>query len=339
MVPQVMLSGQGPRFSRIVHGWWRLNGWGLDRKGICHLIEGCVTQGITTFDHADIYGEYTCEELFGSALADSGVDRTAIQLVTKCGIKLVSPRRPSHRIKSYDTSCAHIVASVENSLRCLQTDYIDLLLIHRPNPLIDPREVNEAFVRLRQSGKVRHFGVSNFLPHQWESLASKLEVPLVTNQIEYSVMNLAAHGDGNIDWCQKLEIRPMAWSPFGGGRLFFRRFSPGQATSRNAHSDRPRMGGSVPRSDRYGLDPQASGGICAGIGYRQSGAYSQRGSGVADRPVGRAVVRNPAGVSQSGCAIVIGQRGRLNQKISREGSRIVSISSHPWRPRWLNNTG
>lgn len=220
MVPHVMLSEQGPRFSRIVHGWWRLNGWGLDRKGICHLIEGCVTQGITTFDHADIYGEYTCEELFGSALADSGVDRTAIQLVTKCGIKLVSPRRPSHRIKSYDTSCAHIVASVENSLRCLQTDYIDLLLIHRPNPLIDPREVNEAFVRLRQSGKVRHFGVSNFLPHQWESLASKLEVPLVTNQIEYSVMNLAAHGDGNIDLCQKLEIRPMAWSPFGGGRLF-----------------------------------------------------------------------------------------------------------------------
>lgn len=220
MVPQVRLGGQGPQVSRIVHGLWRLAGWGLDRKGIGDLILGCVEQGITTFDHADIYGEYTCEGLFGPALADCCVDRSAIQLVSKCGIKLVSVRRPAHRVKSYDTSRAHIVASVENSLQCLRTDYIDLLLIHRPDPLLDPREVNEAFVSLRQSGKVRHFGVSNFLPHQFESLVSKLQVPLVTNQIEYSVMNLAAHADGSIDLCQKLEIRPMAWSPFGGGRLF-----------------------------------------------------------------------------------------------------------------------
>jgi predicted oxidoreductase len=220
MVPQVTLSGQGPGVSRIVHGLWRLAGWGVDRKGICERIRDCVAQGITTFDHADIYGEYACEELFGPALAESGIDRSAIQLVTKCGIKLVSEKRPANRIKSYDTSRAHIVASVENSLRALRTEYIDLLLIHRPNPLIDPREVNEAFVGLRESGKVRHFGVSNFLPCQFESLASKLEVPLVTNQIEYSVMNLAAHGDGSIDLCQKLETRPMAWSPFGGGKLF-----------------------------------------------------------------------------------------------------------------------
>ena len=109
---------------------------------------------------------------------------------------------------------------MENSLKCLRTDYIDLLLIHRPDPLMDPREVNEAFVRLRQSGKVHYFGVSNFLPSQFEMLASKLDVPLVTNQIEYSVMNLDAHADGSIDLCQKLEIRPMAWSPLGGGRLF-----------------------------------------------------------------------------------------------------------------------
>jgi predicted oxidoreductase len=192
----------------------------MSTKGICELIHGCLAQGITTFDHADIYGEYTCEGLFGPALAESGVERSAIQLVTKCGIKLVSGKRPGHRVKSYDTSRAHIVASVENSLRCLCTEYIDLLLIHRPNPLIDPQEVNDAFVSLRESGKVRHFGVSNFLPCQFESLASKLDVPLVTNQIEYSVMNVGAHGDGSIDLCQKLEIRPMAWSPLGGGRLF-----------------------------------------------------------------------------------------------------------------------
>jgi predicted oxidoreductase len=216
----VRLSGKGPCVSRIVHGLWRLADWRLDRKGICRLIEGCLAEGITTFDHADIYGEYTCEGLFGPALAECGVDRSAIQLVTKCGIKLVSQWRPANRIHCYDTSRAHIVASVENSLKCLRTDYIDLLLIHRPSPLLDPREVNEAFVSLRESGKVRHFGVSNFLPSQFESLASKLEVPLATNQIEYSVMNLSAHADGGVDLCQKLDIRPMAWSPLGGGRLF-----------------------------------------------------------------------------------------------------------------------
>jgi len=109
---------------------------------------------------------------------------------------------------------------VENSLRHLRTEYLDLLLLHRPTPLLDPREVNEAFVSLRDAGKVRYFGVSNFLPSQFELLASKLDVPLVTNQIEYSVMNLDAHVDGSLELCQKLEIRPMAWSPLGGGRLF-----------------------------------------------------------------------------------------------------------------------
>jgi len=220
MVPQISLSEHGPDTSRIVHGLWRLANWHLDRKAIHDLIQSCLAQGITTFDHADIYGEYACEGLFGAALADSGMDRSAIQLITKCGIKLVSGRRPGHRIKSYDTSRSHIIASVENSLKCLCTEYIDLLLIHRPNPLIDPREVNDAFVSLKESGKVRHFGVSNFLPCQFESLASKLDVPLVTNQIEYSVMNAGAHADGSVDLCQKLEIRPMAWSPLGGGRLF-----------------------------------------------------------------------------------------------------------------------
>ncbi|MCU0915319.1 MAG: aldo/keto reductase [Planctomycetes bacterium] len=220
MVPRISLSKHGPDVSRIVHGLWRLAEWNKSERQIADLIRFCLEHGITTFDHADIYGDYTCEDCFGAALAASGIDRSTIQLVTKCGIKLVSARRPGHRIKSYDTSCAHIVASVENSLRCLRTDYVDLLLIHRPDPLMDPREVNEAFVRLRQAGKVHSFGVSNFLPAQFELLAARLDVPLVTNQIEYSVLNLQAHDDGSLDLCQRLEIRPMAWSPLGGGRLF-----------------------------------------------------------------------------------------------------------------------
>lgn len=220
MVPQISLSKNGPSCSRLVHGLWRLAGWNRSESQIRATIDFCLENGITTFDHADIYGDYTCEALFGEALAAASVDRSRIQLVTKCGIKLISRNRPGHKIKSYDTSRAHILASVDNSLKCLHTDYIDLLLIHRPDPLIDPQEVNDAFVALRDSGKVRHFGVSNFLPSQFETLASRLDVPLVTNQIEYSVMHLAAHADGTIDLCQKLAICPMAWSPLGGGRLF-----------------------------------------------------------------------------------------------------------------------
>jgi len=220
MIPRIALSKHGPDVSRLAHGLWRLREWNKGRGEVLDLIQYCLEQGITTFDHADIYGDYTCEQRFGETLAASGIDRSAIQLVSKCGIKLVSPSRPAHRIKCYDTSCSHILTSVENSLRCLQTDYLDLLLIHRPDPLLDPREVNEAFVQLRQSGKVHYFGVSNFLPSQFEALAAKLDVPLVTNQIEYSVMNLDAHADGSVDLCQRLEIRPMAWSPLGGGRLF-----------------------------------------------------------------------------------------------------------------------
>jgi len=143
-----------------------------------------------------------------------------LPLVSHFGIKLVSKNRPDHGIKSYDTSSVHIRESVERSLKNLHTDYVDLLLIHRPDPLVDPDEVNDAFVALKDSGRVRHFGVSNFLPSQFEMLASRLAVPLVTNQIEYSVMHLAAHADGTLDQCQRLGIRPMAWSPLGGGRLF-----------------------------------------------------------------------------------------------------------------------
>jgi predicted oxidoreductase len=226
MVPQIMLSPSGPMCSRLVQGFWRLTQWEKDTKQVQAMIDFCLEQGITTFDHADIYGEYACERLFGAALADTGIDRSRIQIVTKCGIKLVSRHRPDHRIKSYDTSPAHILTSVDNSLKCLNTEYIDLLLIHRPDPLMDPAEINEAFVALRDRGKVRHFGVSNFLPSQFELLASRLDVPLVTNQVEYSVMHLAAHADGTIDLCQKLAIRPMAWSPLGGGRLFHQDAEP-----------------------------------------------------------------------------------------------------------------
>ena len=202
----------------VVAGVWRLNEWKLDTTALVRWIEQALELGITSFDHADVYGGYSVEAAFGTALAASPGLRERLQLVTKCGIKLISPARPSHRIKSYDTSRAHITASVENSLRALRTDRIDLLLIHRPDALMDADEVAQTFGQLRAAGKVLHFGVSNHTPSQFALLHRRL--PLVTNQIELSPLQLQALSDGTLDQCTDLGLRPMIWSPLGGGRLF-----------------------------------------------------------------------------------------------------------------------
>ncbi|MGA7937679.1 MAG: aldo/keto reductase [Kovacikia sp.] len=219
-IPSLQLHKQGPLCSRLVLGVWRLGEWQMQTKDIRHLIHTCLEFGITTIDHADLYGDYTCEGLFGEALREDPALRDRLQLISKCGIKLVSPNRPAHTIKHYDTSRAHILASVDNSLKQLQTDYLDLLLIHRPDPLMDGDEIADAFTNLLEKGKVRYFGVSNFTPSQFDLLASRLSFPLVTNQVEISVLHLDAFLDGTLDQCQRLRIVPMAWSPLGGGELF-----------------------------------------------------------------------------------------------------------------------
>ena len=204
--------------SDVVGGAWHLAEWGWSIAQRHAWLEGCVALGVTSFDHADIYGDYQTEPLFGQVLAKVPSLRARMQLVSKCGIRMVSPQRPQHQLKSYDTSAAHITASVETSLRALQTDYLDLLLIHRPDALLDADEVARCFERLRQSGKVRHFGVSNFKPRQFELLNSR--IALVTNQVECSPLNLDVLHDGTFDQMQQLRLRPMVWSPLGGGRLF-----------------------------------------------------------------------------------------------------------------------
>lgn len=220
-VSQMNLAPGGPRVSRLALGLWRLAEWDFSDSQTLDLIESSLDLGITTFDHADIYGDYACERLFGRALALKPSLRERIQLVTKCGIKLVSGQRPEHGFKHYDTSRAHIVASAENSLKMLRTDRIDLLLIHRPDPLMDADEIAAAFGQLRESGKVLHFGVSNFTPWQLDLLTSRLDFPLVTNQVELSVLFMDLLHDGTVDQCQRLRISPMAWSPLARGELFY----------------------------------------------------------------------------------------------------------------------
>jgi predicted oxidoreductase len=217
--PRVAMNdGQGLQLSRIVAGMWRMNEWGMSVGQRVAFIEQCIALGVTSFDHADIYGNYGVEGLFGEALHNEPSLRDRIELVTKCGIKLVSPQRPSHSIQHYDTSASHIVASAEQSLRQLRTDRIDLLLIHRPDPLMDFDEIAEAFAALRKSGKVLNFGVSNFSRHQFESLNRRIE--LATNQVEFSPLHVAPMFDETFDGLQDLRVAPMIWSPLAGGRLF-----------------------------------------------------------------------------------------------------------------------
>lgn len=193
-------------FSRIIQGFWRLAEWNMPKQELLSFIKNCMEMGITTFDHADIYGGYTCESLFGEALQLQPSLRDNMQIVTKCGIAPLSPKFPKRYVAHYNTSTKHIVKSVEQSLQNLHTDYIDLLLIHRPDPFMDPSEVAEAFTRVKQEGKVRHFGVSNFLPSQFNMLSSYLDFPLITNQIEVSAMQLEHFEKGTIDLCQEKEL-------------------------------------------------------------------------------------------------------------------------------------
>jgi predicted oxidoreductase len=214
-VSRILMSSEGPEFSRFALGFGSAARWDKSTPEMLEYVQRCVHLGVTTLDNAAIYGDGVCESLLGDALALDPALREGVELVTKCCIG-----RWNTSLYHYDTSKAHILWSVEQSLQKLRTDRIDLLLIHRPDPLMDADEVAEAFTQLKQSGQVLHFGVSNFTPSQFELLASCLDFPLVTNEIQFSAMYLSAWYDGTLDQCQRLGIAPMAWSPLGGGRLF-----------------------------------------------------------------------------------------------------------------------
>lgn len=209
------------QLSEFVHGHWRLSDWGLSDQELLKLINQIIELGITSFDHADIYGNYSCEDLFGNALENDKSLRHQIQIITKCGIKLVSDKYPDRNINTYDYSFDHIISSVEKSLTNLKTEYLDLLLLHRPSPLLNPNEVAKAFSKLKNEGKVLNFGVSNFLPHQFEMLQSYTDEKLVTNQIEISPLYLDHFENGNMDFLQKERINPMAWSPIARGSILY----------------------------------------------------------------------------------------------------------------------
>lgn len=215
---KVTMCQDGPVLSRVVAGMWRMAEWDMTASKRIHFIEQCIDLGVTTFDHADIYGSGEVESLFGEVIAQRPELKNKIEIVTKCGIVLPTTNdAATTSVKHYNMTPQHIVKSVDTSLGKLRIDKIDLLLLHRPSPLMDFYEIADTFYALKASGKVLHFGVSNFTPNQLEAL-NKL-FPLTTNQIEFSPINLDPIDDGLFDILQSYRISPMIWSALGGGRI------------------------------------------------------------------------------------------------------------------------
>lgn len=206
------------KYSKIIAGTMTWGKWGkqLSKKQMITLMQHCFDIGITTFDHADIYGDYTTEEQFGAAFSKSGLNRDKIQLISKCGIQFNAKGR-DNLVKHYNYGKEYIIWSAERSIKELKTDYLDLLLLHRPSPLMHPDEIAEAVFKLKSTGKIKQFGVSNFTPSQIKLIASK--VPVEANQIEFSLSANEVMADGTLDDCITHERMAMSWSPLGS---FFR---------------------------------------------------------------------------------------------------------------------
>jgi predicted oxidoreductase len=204
--------------SELILGFWRLKP--LEANEVIQLINHALSLGVSSIDEADIYGNYQSQSYLGRALKAQPSLRDKIQIISKGGIVLGGSRFSKSGIGFYDTTEKHLLQSVEQSLSDLHTDYLDLFLIHRPDVLMDPQVIDNTFQKLKQQGKVLHFGVSNFTPSQFDLLSSQMETPLVTNQIEWSVLHHQPVYDGSLDSALKHGIRPMIWSPLGGGQLF-----------------------------------------------------------------------------------------------------------------------
>lgn len=201
-------------FSKIIAGTMTWGVWGKNcsTQQMIELMNCCLENNITTFDHADIYGDYTTEAEFGKAFNESKIDRSTVQLISKCGIQMQSDKR-KNSVKHYDYATSYIIGSVEQSLRNLQTDYLDLLLLHRPSPLMRADDIAEAIAKLKQDGKILDFGVSNFTPLQTDLIETKIKINY--NQISFSITDFEAMTNGSLDHMQTRNITPMCWSPLG----------------------------------------------------------------------------------------------------------------------------
>lgn len=218
---KVSLGENGPEVSPIIYSFWRAleDPDGISYRTVQAKLQACLDLGITTFDHADIYGNYQVEELFGRAIKESAIKREDLIISTKCGINTVDASKPQYRNYHYDTSAEHIIKSVEQSLKKLSTDYIDVLLLHHYDILMEADETASAITTLVKRGLIKYFGVANFTVHQHQLLQSRLSIPIITNHLELNLLNTKPITDGTLDFIKQQYSRPLAWAPLAGGKL------------------------------------------------------------------------------------------------------------------------
>lgn len=211
----VYLSDSGPKVSEAIYGFWRWKDEGIEtEKKIDTVVNQCIDLGINTFDHADIYGNYSIQKYFGQVIKSKSFKRENIVLFSKCGI-----RKSAKGLSYFDNSSQHIIDSVDNSLKDLRTDYLDVFLLHRFDYLSDIEATAKTLAQLVKQGKVKSIGVSNFSVFQHQQLASYLSVPIVTNHIELNLLNITAIEDGRLDFIKQRFSKPLAWAPLAGGRI------------------------------------------------------------------------------------------------------------------------
>ena len=217
---KIYLSDSGPKVSPAIYGFWRWEDTGATGlTSMEKIVNYCLESGINTFDHADTYGGYQCEELFGNVLKQKSFKREDVVLFTKCGVNIPNNSRPDIKVRYVDTSSEHIIKSVDSSLKKLRTDYIDIFLLDQLDPLSNLEETALTLERLRGSGKIRNIGVANFSVFQHQLLASYLRVPIVTNHIELNLLNTTALDNGQLDYIKQKYMRPLASAPLAGGRI------------------------------------------------------------------------------------------------------------------------
>ena len=216
---KIYLSDSGPKVSPAIYGFHRWDGNDAKEEKMEAIVNLCLELGINGFDHADTYGGYTCEETFGAVIKKSSIRRETIVLFTKCGINIPHPSRPEYRVKHYDTSKDHIINSLENSLKKLKTDYIDVFLLNQLDPLSNLEETASALEKLKESGKIKNVGIVNFSVFQHQLLSSYLRIPIVTNYVELNLLNTTAFDNGQVDYIKQKYMRPLAVSPLAQGKI------------------------------------------------------------------------------------------------------------------------
>jgi len=217
---RIKLSQKSPAFSRLVYGTWRMLASNPDAQEINRRLHACVELGITSIDTAEIYGRYEVEQMLGTALALSPGLRDRLEIITKAGIYVPNPRHPEWRTAHYDATGARLITSLEKSLRLLGTDHVELFLVHRPDWLTRADDTAAGLNALLRAGKIASAGASNYSTAQFDLLNGLMEQPLATHQIEFNLLHMDPIHDGTLQQCERLGIRPMAWSPLAGGRLF-----------------------------------------------------------------------------------------------------------------------